>query len=100
MRVASTLLNLAMLSPINLAGQPWYESGDTGLYELVATINQCRELLLSCHTLAHAVIPTYHMFLRVKKFKCFKRLAIKKFNSEESERLFEDEDYVYERLVQ
>ena len=44
----------------------------------------------------------YHMFLRVKTFKCFKKFDKKKCNSEEeSERLLdEDEDDMNKQLVQ
>ena len=85
-----SLLNLAMLSAIY---NPWYDSvKDTRTVVTIISVSVALVMFIG--------VLIYHMFLRVKKFKCFKRLAIKKFNSEESERLFEDEDYVYERLVQ
>ena len=86
-----SLLNLALLSAIY---NPWYDNvKDTR----IVTISVSVALVMFIGVLI------YHVFLRVKTFKCFKKCAINKFNrtnSEEFERLLEDEDYVYERLVQ
>ena len=88
-----SLLNLAMLSAIY---NPWYVGvKDTQIDVTIISVSVALAMFIG--------VLVYHMFLRVKHFKCFKKLAINKFNrinSEESERLLEDEDYVYERLVQ
>ena len=88
-----SLLNLAMLSAIY---NPWY-AGVKDTRIIVTIISVCVALAMFIGVLV------YHVFLGVKTFKCFKKLAIKQFNrtnSEESERLLEDEDFVYKRLVQ
>ena len=88
-----SLLNLAMLSAIY---NPWYDSvKDTRIVVTIISVSVALAMFIG--------VLVYHVFLRVKTFKCFKKLAIKQFNrtnSEESERLLDDEDYVYKRLVQ
>ena len=77
---------------------PWYDSvKDTQIVVTIVSISVAFAMFIG--------VLIYHMFLRVKTFKCFKKFAIKKFNhtnSEEleSERLLEDKDYVYKRLVE
>ena len=89
-----SLLNLAMLSAIY---NPWYDSlKDTGV-DIDVTI-----VSVSVALVIFIGILFYHVFLRVKTFKCFKKFDKKKSNcEEESERLLdEDEDDMYKQLVQ
>ena len=87
-----SLLNLAMLSAIY---NPWYDSvKDTRIVVTIISVSVALAMFIG--------VLVYHMFLRMKNFKCFKKLAMKFSctNSEESERLLEDEDFVYNQLVQ
>ena len=87
-----SLLNLVMLSAIY---NPWYDSvKDTGV-DIDVTI-----VSVSVALVIFIGILFYHVFLRVKTFKCLKKFDKKKSNSEEeSERLL-DEDYMNKQLVQ
>ena len=87
-----SLINLILLSAIY---NPWY--GKSGVQQVVIIIS------ISVAFVTFIGVLVYHVFLRVKYFECFKKFAIKKFNrinSEESERLLENEDDVYKQLVQ
>ena len=88
-----SLLNLAMLSAIY---NPWYVSvKDTRIVVTIISVSVALAMFIG--------VLVYHVFLRVKHFKCFKKLTMKfsRTNSEESERLLEDEeDYVYKQLVE
>ena len=86
-----SLLNLALLSATY---NPWYDSVNDAQIVTVISVSVAIAMFIG--------VLVYHIFLRVKNFKCFKKLAINKFNrtnSEESERLLEDEDYVYKRPI-
>ena len=87
-----SLLNLALLSAIY---NPWYDSlKDTGV-DIDVTI-----VSVSVALVIFIGILFYHVLLRVKTFKCFKKFVKKKSNcEEESERLL-DEDYMNKELVQ
>ena len=88
----SSLINLILLSAI-------YSS----LYEKLDVQQVVTIISVSVALVTFIGVLVYHMFLRVKTFECFKKFVITKFNrtnSEESERLLEDEDYVYKQLVQ
>ena len=86
-----SLLNLALLSAIY---NPWYDSfKDTGVDVTIVSVSAAFAMFVG--------VIVYHTFICVKKLKCFKKFANTRNNSEESERLLDDdEDYVYKRLVQ
>ena len=87
-----SLINLILLFAIY---NPRY--GKSGVHQVVIIIS------VSIAFVTFIGVLVYHVFLRVKYFECFKKFAIKKFNrinSEESERLLENEDDVYKQLVQ
>ena len=84
-----SLLNLAMLSAIY---NPWLDIEDSGFKVTIVSVSVALIIFIG--------ILFYHVFLRVKTFKCLKKFDKKKSNSEEeSERLLE-EDYMNKRLSQ
>ena len=84
-----SLLNMAMLSAIY---NPWLDIKDSGFKVTIVSVSVALIIFIG--------ILFYHMFLRVKTFKCFKKFDKKKCNSEEeSERLL-DEDCMNKQLVQ
>ena len=88
----SSLINLILLSAI-------YSS----LYRKLSVQQVVTIISVSVAFIVFIGALVYHISLRVKNVKCFKKFVINKFNrtnSEESERLLEDEDYVYKQLVQ
>ena len=85
----SSFLNLGLLSALAAVYQ------NNGYNEEVVTI-----ISVSVAIATFIGILTYHMFLRVKNMKCCRKFVTNSDNSEESERLLKDEDYVYKQLVQ
>ena len=87
-----SFLNLGLLSALVAVYQKNEKNG-----QVVTIISVSVALVMFVGILA------YHMFLHVKNMKCCRKYVIYKFsrdNSEESEKLLEDEDYVYKQLVQ
>ena len=84
-----SLLNLAMLSAIY---NPWYDSvKDSGVEVTIVSVSVALIIFIG--------ILFYHVYLRLKTFKCFKKFEKKSNSEEESERLL-DEDYMNKQLVQ
>ena len=86
-----SLINLILLSAI------YNPYGKSGVQQVVTIVS------ISVAFVTFIGVLVYQVFVRVKYFEYFKKFAIKKFNrinSEESERLLENEDNVYKQLVQ
>ena len=87
------LLNLALLSAIY---NPWYDKVKGDLVEITI-------VSLSVAFVMFVGVLVYHLYQRLIKINCFKKLFIDKINrsaNEEPEPFLEDEDDMFEQLVE